>query len=74
MVRNYRSDDAGQLTDLHDNRRGDINYRYDPLGRLLGASSQYKEEAFAFDPASNLLDPRHRAGPSTTRRPSSSTT
>ena len=40
LVRNYRYDDAGQLTDLHDNRRGDINYRYDPLGRLLGASSQ----------------------------------
>ncbi|MQT49932.1 Rhs family protein [Pseudomonas helleri] len=58
LVRNYRYDDAGQLTDLHDNRRGDINYRYDPLGRLLGASSQYKEETFAFDPASNLLDPK----------------
>ncbi|WP_194286814.1 RHS repeat-associated core domain-containing protein [Pseudomonas helleri] len=57
-MRNYRYDDAGQLTDLHDNRRGDINYRYDPLGRLLGASSQHKEETFAFDPASNLLDPK----------------
>ncbi|KMN03460.1 hypothetical protein [Pseudomonas helleri] len=34
------------------------NYRYDPLGRLLGASSQHKEETFAFDPASNLLDPK----------------
>ena len=55
----FRSD-AGQLTDLHDNRRGDINYRYDPLGRLLGASSQHKEETFAFDPASNLLDEKNQ--------------
>ncbi|WP_273223407.1 hypothetical protein [Pseudomonas sp.] len=72
LVRNYRYDDAGQLTDLHDNRRCDINYRYDPLGRLLGASSQYKEETFAFDPASNLLDPKAPRRP--IHHPSSSTT
>ena len=58
LVRNYRYDDAGQLTDLHDNRRGDINYRYDPLGRLLSATTLKGEETFAFDPASNLLDPK----------------
>ena len=52
LVRNYRYDDAGQLTDLHDNRRGDINYRYDPLGRLLSATTLKGEETFAFDPAS----------------------
>ncbi|UVL59531.1 DUF6531 domain-containing protein [Pseudomonas sp. B21-032] len=57
-VRNYRYDVAGQLTNIQDLRRGAINYRYDPVGRLLEAGSLANSEHFAFDPASNLLDPQ----------------
>jgi RHS repeat-associated protein len=63
VVRNYRHDDAGQLTRIDDTRRGALSYRYDPLGRLLAAQTISGEETFAFDPASNLLDPQ------TPRRP-----
>ncbi|WP_454725509.1 MULTISPECIES: RHS repeat-associated core domain-containing protein [Cupriavidus] len=55
-VRSYRYDAAGQLTGIQDLRRGDLAYRYDPVGRLLEASSRLGRETFAFDPASNLLD------------------
>ena len=58
VVRNYRHDAAGQLTRIEDTRRGALNYRYDPLGRLLTAQTITGEETFAFDPASNLLDPQ----------------
>uniref|UniRef100_UPI0030D92CD2 RHS repeat-associated core domain-containing protein n=1 Tax=Pseudomonas sp. RL_105y_Pfl2_101 TaxID=3088708 RepID=UPI0030D92CD2 len=58
VVRNYRHDAAGQLTRIDDTRRGALSYRYDPLGRLLAAQTISGEETFAFDPASNLLDPQ----------------
>uniref|UniRef100_UPI0030DBA7FE RHS domain-containing protein n=1 Tax=Pseudomonas sp. RL_5y_Pfl2_73 TaxID=3088713 RepID=UPI0030DBA7FE len=58
VVRNYRHDAAGQLTRIDDTRRGALSYRYDPLGRLLAAQTINGEETFAFDPASNLLDPQ----------------
>ncbi|NWD83074.1 RHS domain-containing protein [Pseudomonas reactans] len=63
VVRNYRHDAAGQLTRIDDTRRGALSYRYDPLGRLLTAQTISGQETFAFDPASNLLDPQ------TPRRP-----
>ncbi|EMD9442999.1 RHS domain-containing protein [Burkholderia cepacia] len=57
LVRRYRYDTSGQLTDINDTRRGQLAYRYDPVGRLLEAQSRLGHETFAFDPASNLIDP-----------------
>ncbi|MGC3893446.1 RHS repeat-associated core domain-containing protein [Pseudomonas urmiensis] len=55
--RQHHYDPAGQLTTIDDSNRGTLSYRYDPLNRLLGAHSRLGAETFAFDPASNLLDP-----------------
>ncbi|MDI3374754.1 MULTISPECIES: RHS repeat-associated core domain-containing protein [Pseudomonas] len=63
VARNYRYDEAGQLTHINDLNRGDTRYRYDPVGRLLEADVNYVKETFAFDPASNLLDPDAPPGP-----------
>src|SRR5450830_93885 len=41
----------------HDSRRGRIDYRYDPVGRLLAANSAMGHETFAFDPADNIQAP-----------------
>nr|WP_301286269.1 RHS repeat-associated core domain-containing protein [Serratia nevei] len=57
LVRRYRYDASGQLTDINDTRRGQLAYRYDPVGRLLEAQSRLGHETFDFDPASNLMDP-----------------
>ncbi|WP_339539350.1 RHS repeat-associated core domain-containing protein [Pseudomonas sp. RA_15y_Pfl2_54] len=56
LKREYKYDAAGQLTDINDSRRGSLSYRYDPVGRLLSATSRQGVETFAFDPAGNLLD------------------
>ena len=56
LKREYRYDAVGQLTDVHDTRRGHLAYQYDPVGRLLQATSRLGVETFAFDPAGNLLD------------------
>ncbi|WP_227470630.1 RHS repeat-associated core domain-containing protein [Massilia sp. YMA4] len=48
---------AGQLTSIDDTRRGHIEYRYDPIGRLLAANSAMGHETFAFDPAGNIQVP-----------------
>lgn len=58
LSRVYRYDKSGQLAQIQDSRRGDIHYKYDPLGRLLEATSKLGKEKFSFDPASNLID-RH---------------
>ena len=47
---------------LGDEERGNLNYRYDPVGRLLEAHSPLGSETFAFDPASNLVDPQAPQG------------
>ena len=57
LSRLYHYDKVGQLTDIHDKRRGTIEYKYDPVGRLLEANSKLGKETFAFDPASNILNP-----------------
>ena len=62
-ARNYQYDESGQLTHVNDLNRGDTYYRYDPVGRLLEATHNYSKETFAFDPASNLLDPDAPPGP-----------
>ncbi|WP_422802329.1 RHS repeat-associated core domain-containing protein [Telluria beijingensis] len=54
ILRRYSYDPSGQLTSVEDNRRGRIEYRYDPIGRLLAASSVLGHETFAFDPAGNI--------------------
>ena len=60
LKRAYQYDAASQLTDIHDSRRGPLSYRYDPVGRLLNATSRLGVETFAFDPASNLLDEKNQ--------------
>jgi RHS repeat-associated protein len=57
IQRRYRYDSSGQLTGLDDSRRGRIEYRYDPVGRLLAANSPLGHEIFAFDPAGNIHAP-----------------
>lgn len=54
ILRRYRYDRSGQLTSVEDNRRGRIEYRYDPVGRLLSANSALGRETFGFDPAGNI--------------------
>ncbi|MCD4487295.1 RHS domain-containing protein, partial [Chromobacterium vaccinii] len=54
--RQYQYDAAGQLVGIADNRSGQLNYRYDPVGRLLEAATPKGVESFRFDPAGNLLD------------------
>ncbi len=54
ILRRYRYDLSGQLSSLEDNRRGRIEYCYDPVGRLLAANSALGRETFAFDPAGNI--------------------
>jgi len=56
VQRRYQYDAAGQLQGIQDSRRGTLNYRYDPGGRLIEAQSPLGRETLAFDPASNLLD------------------
>lgn len=56
IKREYSYDAAGQLTNINDSRRGQLAYRYDPVGRLLSATSRLGIETFEFDPAGNLLD------------------
>ena len=57
IERRYHYDRSGQLTGLDDSRRGHIDYRYDPVGRLLEANSAMGRERFAFDPAGNIQVP-----------------
>ena len=54
--RQYRYDVVGQLSGIDDTRRGGLHYAYDPVGRLLQATSSLGQETFDFDPAGNLLD------------------
>ncbi|WP_333668003.1 RHS repeat-associated core domain-containing protein [Acinetobacter guillouiae] len=56
IQRLYQYDKTGQLTGIQDTRRGNINYKYDPVGRLLEANSKLGRETFNFDPASNIVD------------------
>lgn len=56
IVRRYEYDRSGQLLQIDDSRRGGTRYKYDPIGRLLAAQTRDRCEAFAFDPAHNLID------------------
>ncbi len=55
--RSYRYDRTGQLVGVGDSRQGNFSFRYDPVGRLVEASSRLGREVFAFDPAGNIVDP-----------------
>ncbi|MBN3794159.1 RHS repeat-associated core domain-containing protein [Burkholderia sp. Ac-20392] len=57
VERRYRYGAAGQLSRIEDSRKGGTDYRYDPVGRLIEAISPVAKERFAFDPASNIVDP-----------------
>ncbi|WP_335953231.1 RHS repeat-associated core domain-containing protein [Acinetobacter higginsii] len=56
IQRLYQYDKTGQLLNIADTRRGNIQYKYDPVGRLLEANSKLGKETFNFDPASNIID------------------
>ena len=56
LGRQYRYDQAGQLLRIDDDRRGPLDYSYDPAGRLRRAQGPLGEELFAFDPAGNMVD------------------
>lgn len=56
VARHYQYDAAGQLTRIADMRRGEIQYTYDPVGRLTRAQSSRGVETFAYDPADNIVD------------------
>ncbi|WP_254211131.1 RHS repeat-associated core domain-containing protein [Burkholderia multivorans] len=60
MERRYEYDAAGQLTQIADLRRGEIQYAYDPIGRLTRAHSSLGVETFSFDPASNIVEAKER--------------
>lgn len=45
------------MSRIEDSRKGGTDYRYDPVGRLIEAISPVTKERFAFDPASNIIDP-----------------
>ena len=55
LSRDYHYDRASQLVGIKDSRKGDISYRYDPIGRLINAKGPLGEERFSFDPAHNIL-------------------
>lgn len=59
IERLYHYDKTGELTAIRDTRRGNIAYKYDPVGRLLEASSKLGKETFNFDPANNIVDSYH---------------
>ncbi|MDH2604970.1 type IV secretion protein Rhs, partial [Acinetobacter baumannii] len=48
IQRLYQYDKTGELTAIRDTRRGNIAYKYDPVGRLLEASSKLGKETFNF--------------------------
>ncbi|MDB0326237.1 type IV secretion protein Rhs, partial [Acinetobacter baumannii] len=48
IERLYHYDKTGELTAIRDTRRGNIAYKYDPIGRLLEASSKLGKETFSF--------------------------
>ena len=61
--RQYDYDKSGNLTRLHDTRKGEHLYHYDPLARLTRADhSQDVQERFGHNPAGNLLM-QDRPGP-----------
>jgi RHS repeat-associated protein len=52
LSRTYVHDATGNVLEVGGQTEGTRRYRYDSLGRLIGAG----DEAFAFDPAHNRLD------------------
>ena len=58
--RHYQYDKNYLLTQVEDSRLGQLNYQYDPIGRLISTQSQHKNESFTFDPAGNLVDPMNQ--------------
>lgn len=59
IQRLYQYDKSGELIQIQDSRRGNLNYKYDPVGRLLEANSRLGKETFNFDPASNIIEPKN---------------
>ncbi|WP_418128701.1 RHS repeat-associated core domain-containing protein [Variovorax sp. 375MFSha3.1] len=64
LQRTYGYDKAGQLVAIVDSHHGNLDYRYDPVGRLVEASSRFGRETFAFDPAGNIAEPDGTTGAS----------
>lgn len=60
VARRYDYDKSGNLTAILDKRFGVTQYRYDAMGRVLGATNRSPagatvSETFSFDPAHNIL-------------------
>ena len=55
--RHYHYDKNYLLSQVDDSRLGQLNYQYDPIGRLIKTQSPQHTESFSFDPAGNLIDP-----------------
>lgn len=55
LSRRYQYSPTGELTQIHDSKRGSTVYGYDKLGRILHTHTPNLEEHFAFDPAHNIL-------------------
>ncbi|NVM92463.1 RHS repeat-associated protein [Variovorax sp. SG517] len=64
LRRTYGYDKAGQLVAIGDSHHGNLDYRYDPVGRLVEANSRFGRETFAFDPVGNIAEPHDEAGAS----------
>ncbi|EPF74236.1 RHS repeat-associated core domain-containing protein [Acinetobacter rudis] len=54
--RHYQYDQNYLLTQVNDSRLGQIDYQYDPVGRLVRTQGERLKESFQFDPAGNLID------------------
>lgn len=55
-TRDYRYDERGQLIHVQDSRAGEIRYRYDLSGRLIGSNHAGRAYAYHFDPAGNRVE------------------
>jgi YD repeat-containing protein len=58
VEREFRYDDAGELSDTLDRRRGWVQYEYDPAGRLLSVLHETTggAERFRYDAAGALYE------------------
>ncbi|MGE8684704.1 MAG: RHS repeat-associated core domain-containing protein [Acinetobacter sp.] len=57
VQRQYHYDKNYLLTEVQDNRLGQLKYQYDAIGRLISSQSERNTEKFRFDPAGNLINP-----------------
>ena len=54
--RHYEYDKNYLLAQIKDSRLGQLNYRYDAIGRIIKSQGPQHNESFNFDSANNLID------------------